>query len=800
MKIITHSIISLLILLAIGCQRESPFIDVDSSDIMLSCESGHYAFDAVSNCMLEVSSNEDWCSVSSSSELLGDTYKYHIELEYTSNDSFEQRVCGVSVIALNSSVTINVLQDPVYGIAAEEDELIVSCEEQDIQVKVLGNLPFVVLSDDCSWISCNETGSAPTLLTLHIQGNNGVEDRSGSIRLYNPERSFTETINVVQRQKDAIVLSKTEYSIGCDGEVISLEVGHNVAFNVSINVDWISEISTKSFSNEIVSFSVQSNPTYEKRVGQISFSSMDATIIQNVTVVQNQKDVLALDTTEISCGHEGGQIEIGLLTNVPVLIKDLPEWIHATLSENNSLIRIIIEKNESVLEAREAFVCCYNDESGLSSTLHITQDKRPFISSSDDSFYFGYHPRSIQIEIWHNIEYEVTIDVPWIVLSNDSHDGYNSYLVFDVKENTTPTIREGVITISNSEFNQQIPIKVAQYRKTEDLSNTGTSNSYIVSSSGGYSFRATRGNTNTVVNGSIARIVWETFGSSERPREGDVIKNVLFSDGEIMFETSEGNNNGNALVCLENSEGLIQWSWHIWVCDGFDPLASGQVYSLNRIMMDRNLGALSSKKGDPLSIGLLYQWGRKDPFLGAATISSNTESASTAEWPASTWSNSEHGTIDYAIHHPMTFIYDSPVSGGDWYYSGGQDIDMTRWGEKKTEYDPCPPGWKIPQGEGYYGVWNTFPSGTDGRQYWDDQNKGFEIPLPNGEMTWYPASGLRSHDSGALISVGKRASYWSYTCFAHYYVKALGLDSVNGVFNDGSNNPVFGCSVRCVRE
>ena len=41
-------------------------------------------------------------------------------------------------------------------------------------------------------------------------------------------------------------------------------------------------------------------------------------------------------------------------------------------------------------------------------------------------------------------------------------------------------------------------------------------------------------------------------------------------------------------------------------------------------MMDRNLGATSATPGNVGSLGLLYQWGRKDPFLGSSSDFSYT--------------------------------------------------------------------------------------------------------------------------------------------------------------------------------
>ena len=120
--------------------------------------------------------------------------------------------------------------------------------------------------------------------------------------------------------------------------------------------------------------------------------------------------------------------------------------------------------------------------------------------------------------------------------------------------------------------------------------------------------------------------------------------------------------------------------------------------------MDRNLGATSATPGSVGALGLFYQWGRKDPFLGSRSISSSTKAASTLSWPSNVSSNSSDGTIAYATAHPTTFITCNS-SNDDWYYTGSSSTDNTRWQSSKTIYDPCPPGWRVPDG-GDNGIWS----------------------------------------------------------------------------------------------
>ena len=159
--------------------------------------------------------------------------------------------------------------------------------------------------------------------------------------------------------------------------------------------------------------------------------------------------------------------------------------------------------------------------------------------------------------------------------------------------------------------------------------------------------------------------------------------------------------------------------------------------------MDRNLGATSTTPGDVTALGLHYQWGRKDPFVGTASITSYVPVATTTD----TWSYTKDlndYTIEYAIANPTVKI-NYHYSNYDWLYTGSDECDNTRWQSQKTIYDPCPQGYRVTEGterNRLDGVWpkafdTTHPSLTA-----DDVNKGFIIGAPYcSDEAWYPAPG-----------------------------------------------------------
>lgn len=347
-------------------------------------------------------------------------------------------------------------------------------------------------------------------------------------------------------------------------------------------------------------------------------------------------------------------------------------------------------------------------------------------------------------------------------------------------------------------YNAQTDLNISS---ASDLSSSGSANCYIVSKGGLYKFKAVKGNSSTSVGSvSSAAILWETFGTDTAPEYNDLISAFCYKDGYIAFKTSDTFKEGNAVLAAKDANGTILWSWHIWLTD--QPLEQAY-YNSAGTMMDRNLGATSATPGDVGALGLLYQWGRKDPFLGSSHISRGQNAKSTITWPSSVSSNSSNGKIEYATAHPTTFItYNS--SSNDWYYTGSGSVDNTRWTDsrsKKSIYDPCPAGWRVPDG-GENGIWSiALGSSSSYDRTYNSANEGMNFSGELGSATtiWYPASGYRYYYDGSLNFVGSRGFYWSASPDSNhaYY---LYFNSYGGVYPSDYYYRAYGYSVRCSRE
>lgn len=300
----------------------------------------------------------------------------------------------------------------------------------------------------------------------------------------------------------------------------------------------------------------------------------------------------------------------------------------------------------------------------------------------------------------------------------------------------------------------------------EDLS-AKPANSYliyhkdVVAANAGKAFKiaAVQGNSATPV-GAIesAEVFWESYSINEDPTVGHVVADVDYDASYVYFKMPEAANmhTGNAVIAVRNSANVILWSWHIWVpgttvaTDTYEDVAGCT-------LMDRNLGALvvapSDAQAPVASFGLLYQWGRKDPFLGGKkyeTYPSKTPVTKNA--PAL---HDGQYTIAESIRNPNYYAYVNGGSDTDWISTSS----ATLWnaaGDVKTQYDPCPYGYRVPLYNDTKNLWIQTETGwtfnKDNTNYWFTFSTSGAI---------FPYCGYYDCWGGSLSEVTNRAIIWS---------------------------------------
>ena len=245
-----------------------------------------------------------------------------------------------------------------------------------------------------------------------------------------------------------------------------------------------------------------------------------------------------------------------------------------------------------------------------------------------------------------------------------------------------------------------------------------------------------------------ASVIWSTIGMEIGPRPKSdgisICKTVVVDGKNYLMVALDGKDQydfgGNAVVGVHR-KGVDEflWSWHIWVVKEYPwvPLSS----SSPQIFMNRNLGAKASAAGLIRGetrvdyAGLVYQFGRKDPFYmdGYSGVSGNFN-VDYIQGPAKFKQRKMSGqkptvygkgitirklyTMKQLIRYPYMI---APHDANESYIveiagpNEGREVGAALWQgtpiytrhdqlardqialhTKKTPFDPSPYGWKVP--------------------------------------------------------------------------------------------------------
>lgn len=184
--------------------------------------------------------------------------------------------------------------------------------------------------------------------------------------------------------------------------------------------------------------------------------------------------------------------------------------------------------------------------------------------------------------------------------------------------------------------------------------------------------------------------------------------------------------------------------------------------------------------------GKLYQWGRK---YGQGYDSSDASVPTIEEGGVSVVTGNHKSKADVFYNVTKDWVY--PVNSALWN-SGTEDNPV------KTEYDPCPDGWRVPTYAELENLSSNYSSWTtkDGQNgYWFSGSNSYS---ESASCVFFPAAGRRNYEGYADYR-GNRGNYWS-SCPDRYdahdaYQLTFGSNSANMY----DNYHACGFSVRCVQ-
>ena len=151
-------------------------------------------------------------------------------------------------------------------------------------VTITSNYEFeITMPDDASeWIESKVQNSGKIMLSLIISINDGYDDRTAQIHIKQKEHDLSETVTVIQKQKDALFISQSDYVLTHKAGSFAVPVLTNAPFEVTISEGWLKRVESKALVESEVVFSYEGNDDINGRTAEIVFKSPKDRVVVSV--------------------------------------------------------------------------------------------------------------------------------------------------------------------------------------------------------------------------------------------------------------------------------------------------------------------------------------------------------------------------------------------------------------------------------------------------------------------------------------------------------------------------------------
>lgn len=192
----------------------------------------------------------------------------------------------VSVVGSDGSSYARVIVAPAApSVKVPETNIVVDCASGQVSLNVMANVAFNVIYT-ADWVT-----DGPVKGVINIAENTNPVERSTQIKVETADKSASVTVNLVQKQKDAILLTPATVELDPQAQELVVLVKTNVDINITSPDTWISDIAVKDttvvtpFNTHNVSMNIAEN-TGALRNGTVIFKGTGTDILGEPVTAQ----------------------------------------------------------------------------------------------------------------------------------------------------------------------------------------------------------------------------------------------------------------------------------------------------------------------------------------------------------------------------------------------------------------------------------------------------------------------------------------------------------------------------------
>lgn len=265
-------------------QLQKNAIVLAHNEYIVESNGGNLDFMVKANVEFAVSVSAEWIKQVTTRNLTEKLLSFTIE----ENSVDESREAMITIFNDKLEQQIKVTQKGKDIFSIKQKEYTVSATGEQIQVEVTATGKYSIQMLEVNWITEVVTKAAVTNTHIFtIAANEWYDDRSAGIVFINEETGKTETVKVIQKQQDAIIIEQNEYTLGHEGGTVEIKVDANIEYTVSASDDWMEQITPRALATEILRFTIIANESENQRTGSITLTGGDITKV--ITIKQAGK-------------------------------------------------------------------------------------------------------------------------------------------------------------------------------------------------------------------------------------------------------------------------------------------------------------------------------------------------------------------------------------------------------------------------------------------------------------------------------------------------------------------------------
>lgn len=351
-----------------------------------------------------------------------------------------------------------------------ESSVTVSDEKAEIRIPLKTDLSFSV-SVDSDWLQYQRSESTSDLLNhlvFLISANDSYDQRVAQVKVTAKDSDKTAEIQLIQKQRNAILVTQSAYEVPSSGDELVLEVKSNVDYKVVLQdriSDWVEIVSTKGLSDHQVILQVSENDDVNSRSGVVTFKSGD--LSEDIIISQQGAEPsLVLGATRFDIGADGGSIRVPITSNIEYeIIMPEVDWIMNSSSVKSSVTNVqefyVIENVE--YESREAEIGFMSLNGKIYEAVIVSQSQRDAIILGTGVYQVEKEGGRIEVHIEANVDYKAEVEAAatgWLQIEPATKGLVSSTIIVNVSPNEDPGSRTGIIIVQGN--GQTVEVTVNQ--------------------------------------------------------------------------------------------------------------------------------------------------------------------------------------------------------------------------------------------------------------------------------------------------------------------------------------------------